>query len=76
MALGLASVPSIGSPVPYYNDNFTLYRPVAFLTGTEFLPVEGLTFAQQVLNFFVSQGGVAQSPFGPVLLDKKGIQSD
>ena len=53
-----------------------LNRPVAFLTGTEFLPVEGLTFAQQVLNFFVSQGGVAQSPFGPVLLDKKGIQSD
>ena len=46
-----------------------LNKPVVLLTGNEFLPVEGLTFAQQVLNFFVSQGGVAHSPFGPVLLD-------
>lgn len=53
-----------------------LIKPVSILSGDEFLPVEGLTFAQQVLNFFVSQGGVAHSPWGEVLLDMKGIQSD
>lgn len=53
-----------------------LERPVVTLAGNEFLPVEGLTFAQQVLNYFVSLGGVAHSPFGPVILDMDGIQSD
>ena len=51
-----------------------LIKPVSILSGDEFLPVKGLTFAQQVLNFFVSQGGVAHSPWGEVLLDMKGIQ--
>ena len=55
---------------------FDLNRPVAILTGDEFLPKEGLSFAQQVLIFFNSQGGIAKSPWGDVLLDKKGIQSD
>jgi len=55
---------------------FDLNNPVCTLTGNEFLPAEGLTFAQQVLNFFLSQGGVAHSPWGDVLLDMKGIQSD
>ena len=53
-----------------------LDNPVIKLTGDEFLPKPGVTFAQQILDFFVSQGGVAQSPWGEVLLDKKGIQSD
>ena len=53
-----------------------LNKPVTILTGDEFLPREGITFAQQILDYFVSQGGVALSPWGEVLLDKKGIQSD
>ena len=56
--------------------NFDFNNPVCILTGNEFLPVPGMTFAQQVLNFFLSQGGLAHSPWGEVLLDKKGIQSD
>ena len=29
-----------------------------------------------MLEFFISQGGIAHSPWGDVLLDMKGIQSD
>ena len=50
--------------------------PVAILSGDEFLPKEGITFAQQVLDFFKKQGGVANTIWGSVLLDMKGIQSD
>ena len=53
-----------------------LDNPSIIRSGDEFLPKEGVTFAQQVLDFFVSQGGIAMSPWGEVLLDKKGIQSD
>ena len=53
-----------------------LDNPVSILTGDEFLPKEGVTFAQQVLEFFMMQGGTATSPWGEVLLDMKGIQSD
>ena len=53
-----------------------LKQPVCILTGEEFLPKKGLTFAQQVLDFFNQQGGIANSVWGPVLLDMKGIQSD
>ena len=53
-----------------------LNNPILTLSGKEFLPKPGITFAQQVLNFFLSQGGLAQSPWGEVLLDMKGIQSD
>ena len=49
---------------------------VSTLSGDEFLPKEGVSFAQQVLDYFNSQGGVAQTVWGPVLLDMKGIQSD
>lgn len=53
-----------------------LNKPVITLTGDEFLPKPGVTFAQQVLEFFISQGGIAHSPWSDVLLDMKGIQSD
>ena len=53
-----------------------LNNPILTLSGKEFLPKPGITFAQQVLNFFLSQGGLAQSPWGEVLLDMKGIQPD
>ena len=51
-------------------------NPVCLLTGDEFLPKDGITFADQVLEYFQSLGGKADSPWGEVLLDKKGIQSD
>ncbi|MBO4416675.1 MAG: hypothetical protein J5801_00980 [Bacteroidales bacterium] len=53
-----------------------LNNPILTLTGNEFLPKPGITFAGQILNFFHSQGGLAHSPWGDVLLDMKGIQSD
>ena len=55
---------------------FDFNNPVCVLTGDEFLPKPGITFAGQVLNFFLSQGGLAHSPWGDVLLDMKGIQND
>ena len=68
---------------PYFSAKYKCFmptidlkNPLCILTGNEFLPVEGITFAQQVLDFFTSQGGVAHSPWGDVLLDMKGIQSD
>lgn len=51
-------------------------KPVSTLTGDEFLPKDGMNFAQQILEYFESLGGVAHSPWGDVLLDMKGIQSD
>ena len=56
--------------------NFNLNNPVAVLSGNEFSPKDGVTFAQQVLEYFNSFGNIAHSPWGDVLLDKKGIQSD
>ena len=55
---------------------FDFKNPVCILSGEEFLPKSGVTFAQQVLDYFISQGSVAHSPWGEVLLDRKGIQSD
>lgn len=49
--------------------------PIVELSGDEFLPKEGITFAQQVNEYFISQGGKANSTFGEVLLDIKGIQN-
>ncbi|MBR5984232.1 MAG: hypothetical protein IK025_11020 [Bacteroidales bacterium] len=51
-------------------------EPIIELSGKEFLPIEGKTFVQQVEEFFQSQGGVAHSAFGDVILDKKGIRND
>ena len=48
---------------------------VCVLTGDEFLPKSGMTFVEQVTAFFKSQGGTANSPFGTVLLDKKGVKN-
>ena len=53
-----------------------LTNPIVSLTGDEFLPVAGMSFAEQVFLYFQQQGGVAASPWGDVLLDMKGIQSD
>ena len=55
---------------------FDFDNPVIRLSGDEFLPKPGLTFVQQILEYFQSFGCKAQSPWGEVLLDKKGIQSD
>ena len=50
-------------------------EPVCVLPGNEFLPKEGVTFAQQVVSFSASQGGAANSPLGVVTLDKKSVQN-
>ena len=51
-------------------------EPIVSLSGNEFSPKEGITFIQQVQTFFESIGGKANSPFGVVFLDKKGIKND
>ncbi len=56
--------------------DFDFKKPVSILSGDEFLPIDGMTFSEQVSRFFKLQGGIACSPWGDVLLDKKGIQSD
>ena len=56
--------------------SFKDQKPVTVLTGNEFSPKKGVTFAQQVLDYFNSQGNLADSPWGEVILDMKGIQSD
>ncbi len=54
---------------------FDFNSPVTILTGEEFLPKPGMTFAQQILAFFQSQGGLAHSPWGEIpsrdLLNRK-----
>ena len=55
---------------------FDFANPVTRLSGNEFLPKPGLTFVQQILEYFQSFDCEAQSPWVEVLLDKKGIQSD
>ncbi len=47
--------------------HFDFNNPVCILSGDEFLPKPGMTFAQQILEFFQSQGGLAHSPWGEVL---------
>lgn len=51
-------------------------EPIVKLNGAEFSPVEGETLRKQVLSFFMSQGGSANTPFGTVLLDKRGVKND
>lgn len=51
-------------------------EPVCILTGNEFLKVEGKTFVQQVDDYFKKQGGIANSVFANVVLDRKGIKND
>lgn len=46
------------------------------LSGDEFLLIEGKSFIEQVTKYFTKQGGLANSPFGVVVLDKKGINND
>jgi hypothetical protein len=50
--------------------------PVCKIEGDEFLPVQGMTFVQQIEQFFNKQGGKASSPFGDVMLNKKGVKAD
>lgn len=56
--------------------HFDFNNPVCILTGEEFLPKPGMTFAKQILEFFQSQGGLAHSPWGEVLLDKREETDD
>ena len=56
----------------YAMKEFDFNSPVCILTGEEFLPKPGINFAQQILDYFQSLGGIAHSPWGDVLLDMKG----
>jgi len=52
-------------------------KPVAVLTGDEFLKKEGMTLTQQVTVFYNSIENRAISPvYGEVVLDKKGVDDD
>lgn len=45
------------------------------LNGTEIQNTNGATFIEKVTNYFIGQGGVANSPFGTVVLDKRGAKN-
>ena len=60
-----------------YKKDFLLNgKPVSILNGDEFLAKEVMTFVDQVESFFKEQGGMANSQFGEVLLDRKGAKAD
>lgn len=50
-------------------------NPVCSLTGNEFEKVDGRSLMQQLKDYFESNGQVADTPFGYVLIDKKGLKS-
>ena len=58
-----------------FNIDLLSAEPVCSLTGREFEPIEGVTFVEQVAEYFAAQGGRAASVFGEVLLDRKGVQN-
>lgn len=45
------------------------------LNGTEIQNTNGATFIEKVTNYFIGQGGAANSPFGTVVLDKRGAKN-
>ncbi len=49
--------------------------PVITLTGEEFSKKDGITPRQQVLQHYASIGTVVNSPFGEVVIDKKGVKN-
>ena len=51
-------------------------NPVAILNGNEFGPIQGQPLKNRIEQLFKSQGGLANTPFGEVVLDKKGIKND
>lgn len=58
----------------YFKCKFLLKHPeVCFLSGNEFLPINGKTLTDQVEEYFIALGGKVISPFfGKVTLDRKG----
>lgn len=56
--------------------NFLLNgEAVAGLKGDEFSKQEGMSFKQQVVDFFNAQGGTARSALGEIILDVKGVKN-
>lgn len=49
---------------------------VAKLEGEKIIAREGQSFIDAVTELFERQGGKAKSPFGDVLLDRKGVKND
>ena len=50
--------------------------PVKLLAGEKIMSREGQSFTDAVAEMFFRQGGKAQSAFGEVLLDRKGVKND
>ena len=51
-------------------------EPVATLRGERIVARDGQSFVDAVEEMFSKQGGRANSPFGEVLLDRKGVKND
>ena len=45
------------------------------INGDELQKISGTTFIDKVVQLFIQQGGVAKSPFGDVVLDRKGAKN-
>ena len=51
-------------------------EPIVTLTGNSFAKQEGISLVSQVTSYFKSIGGQANTAFGTVILDKKGVKND
>ena len=60
----------------YQKDSLMNAEPVSKLEAKKIIAREGQSFIDAVYELFEKQGGKANSPFGEVLLDKKGAKND
>ena len=60
----------------YQKDFLMNAEPVSKLEAKKIIAREGQSFIDAVYELFEKQGGKANSPFGEVLLDKKGTKND
>lgn len=60
----------------YQKDSLMNAEPVSKLEAKKIIAREGQSFIDAVYELFEKQGGKANSPFGEVLLDKKGTKND
>ena len=48
---------------------------VISISGNEIQQMSGATFIEKVVAFFAQQGSIAKSPFGDIVLDKRGAKN-
>ena len=51
-------------------------KPIVILTHNYFEKVEGISLVNQVTAYFMKIGGCANTAFGKVTLDNKGVKND